>query len=95
MLCVESKMSPGTFYVDKKSFDQITANAQSHTTNNVMNLGDGVGEEDPTIKVKNGIYKVSDEKPLVNAGIVLDVEQKKKTEPKDGQPNPMPVLNFN
>ena len=61
MFCKESKMSPGTFYVDKKSFDQITANAQHHPTNNVMNLGDGFGKVDPTIKVTNGIFKVNDD----------------------------------
>lgn len=35
MFCVEVKNQPGTFYVDKKSFDEITANAQHHAVDKV------------------------------------------------------------
>lgn len=35
MFCVEVKDVPGTFYVDKKSFEQITANAEHHLVENL------------------------------------------------------------
>ena len=37
MFCVQSKSMPGSYFVDKETFAQITANADKHVIENINN----------------------------------------------------------
>lgn len=82
MFCVECKNQPGTYWVDKKSFEQITANAEHHMLEKVC-----VGIElTSSTKIQNN----SNEEPLTSKGVFGDEEKRAG----DGLPLVSPEMDF-